>query len=71
MLWQLLTVQFKIGRETLRSAESYRDILICAPNLITGPRKAALSSRLADMEEAQPDWVMRIEDFLAENHLLQ
>ena len=41
------------------------------PELITGPRKAALSSKLADMEEAQPDWVMRIEDFLAENHLLQ
>ena len=41
------------------------------PSLITGPRKAALSSKLADMEEAQPDWVLRIEDFLAENHLLQ
>tara|TARA_Y100000992_G_C21228105_1_gene473989 strand:- start:141 stop:344 length:204 start_codon:yes stop_codon:yes gene_type:complete len=41
------------------------------PGLITGPRQAALSSKLADMEEAQPDWVMRIEDFLAENHLLQ
>ena len=41
------------------------------PALITGPRQAALSSKLADMEEAQPDWVLRIEDFLAENHLLQ
>ena len=37
---------------------------------IDSPESNALADKLADMEEAQPDWVMRIEDFLAENHML-
>ena len=38
---------------------------------IDSPQSNALADKLADMEEAQPDWVMRIEDYLADNHLLQ
>jgi hypothetical protein len=38
---------------------------------IDSPESNALADKLAEMEEAEPDWVMRIEDFLADNHLLQ
>jgi len=31
----------------------------------------ALANRLADLEEMQPDWVVRIEDQLAREHALQ
>ena len=31
----------------------------------------ALAEKLADLEEAQPDWVTRIEDCLADSQLLQ
>ncbi len=33
---------------------------------IDSPQSNALADKLADMEEAQPDWVMRIEDYLAD-----
>ena len=55
--------------ETLKAflackAPTYRD-------RIDSPESNALANRLADLEEMQPDWVVRIEDQLAREHALQ
>lgn len=55
--------------------ETLSEFLACKapryPNRIDSPESNALAAKLAAMEEQQPAWVERIEDFLAENHLLQ
>ena len=39
--------------------------------MIFGPSSNDLANKLADLEEYRPDWVEKIEDLLADNHLLQ
>lgn len=55
--------------------ETLKALLDCKaptyPNRIDSPESNALADRLADLEEAQPDWVERIEDQLAREHALQ
>jgi hypothetical protein len=41
------------------------------PKMIFGPSSNDLANKLADLEEYRPDWVEKIEDLLADNHLLQ
>ena len=56
--------------------ETLEKFLNCTPSdnydgLIYGKESKELAETLADMEELHPEWVERIEDLLAENHLLQ
>ena len=41
------------------------------PKMIFGPSSNDLANKLAELEESCPDWVEKIEDMLADNHLLQ
>ena len=41
------------------------------PKMILSPSSNDLANKLADLEEYRPDWVEKIEDMLADNHLLQ
>ena len=59
-----------------RYIETLKKFLNCKPQdnyagLIYGKESKALSETLADREELHPIWVERIEDRLAEDHLLQ